>query len=80
MAVAREDKKAAVEDHFGALQSYLDALRLMVGAFKDSRVMCSFELIIENAEKSRRAASELVEELLEDASGELVEKSNNGEN
>jgi len=65
MALTREQKKDAAVDRIAAIQSFLDALRLMSQGIRDNRTMCAFGLIIENAETSRREMSELFEELME---------------
>lgn len=67
MPLTREQKKDAAVDRIGAIQSFLDALKLMSRSIEDNRTMCAFGLIIENAEASRREMSELFDELMEEA-------------
>lgn len=65
MPMTREEKSGMVMDHFGALQSYLDALRVLARSLDDTRIRCAMDLLIEHAEDSRSDATNLFEELME---------------
>lgn len=65
MTLTREEKRDRVMDHVGALQSYLDALRVLARSLDDKRMGCAMDLLIEHAEDSRSDATNLFEELME---------------
>lgn len=65
MAMTRDEKRDKVMDHVGALQSYLDALRVLARSLDDKRIGCAMDLLIEHAEGSRSEATNLFEELME---------------